>query len=447
MSHSDDGNYDDRLDYEAAIRDIREKERQLNERTQLLEGMMQTLANRLPIINKVESQTATSSTSPPMNVQPPMYNPQQSASPGTVTTNFSFPTTYPKSYLRDALELVPKYDGHNIPIWQFARACKRAKESVPLVDEALFVRMLRNKLTHHAYLAVEDEIHPTVEKFLDCLKQTFGPGRSSNYYRGQLSIAYKKQNEHILDYIGRIKDLKTAIIEGDQSNLGRPLSDPELTSIESFALEASLEGLPREYRIELRAEGYSSFTDACSKVVTINRRLEREELRYKNVRTSRDNVNFTPNVRIQQRDQSMTTAANGSAKLISDGTPKICGFCKKVGHLINECYKRQRYSNHDYQNNSNYSNNNNQPNNFSNNNYHQNNNSNQNNNQNNSLPQNTGNTVKASANGTTRGLWNSRSVTLIEGTQSPSTSFEATTEEYPPLSLNQQAFADQPHSC
>jgi len=107
-----------------------------------------------------------------------------------------------------ALELIPKYDGHNIPVWQFARACKRARDSIPFVDEAHLVHLIRNKLTGHAYLAVEDETHYTIEKFLDSLKKTFGTGRSSNYYRGQLSINYKKPNEHILDYIGRVKDLR-----------------------------------------------------------------------------------------------------------------------------------------------------------------------------------------------------------------------------------------------
>jgi len=37
-------------------------------------------------------------------------------------------------------------------------------------------------------LAMEDETHYTIEKFLDSLKKTFGTGNNSNYYRGQLSI-------------------------------------------------------------------------------------------------------------------------------------------------------------------------------------------------------------------------------------------------------------------
>lgn len=198
-----------RTDYEAALKEMREKEKELTKRIEMLENMLRNLTTTISTLFPVD-----------LNVSSPSFN---LSTPQLSSRNTEI--GYSKFYLRDTLEMVPKYDGHNIPVWQFARACKRARESVPLVDEAHFVRMLRNKLSNHAYLAVEDEIHPTIEKFLDFLKRTFGPGRNSNYYRGQLSKAYKKPGEHILDYIGRIKDLKTAIIEGDQTNLNRALSE------------------------------------------------------------------------------------------------------------------------------------------------------------------------------------------------------------------------------
>jgi len=165
---------------------------------------------------------------------------------------------YPKAYLRETLELVPKNDGHNIPVWQFARACKRAKESISLIDEAAFVKMLRNKFINHAYLAVEDEVHSIVEKFLDTLKRVFEPGRSANYYRGQLSIIFKKPNEHILDYIGKIKDLRTAIIKGDQTNLDRPLNDIEIMTIDSF-LKPSMKDSHVNIDLNLRPKDIVAF--------------------------------------------------------------------------------------------------------------------------------------------------------------------------------------------
>ena len=409
---------EDRVNYERAIKDMREKEKELTKRTEMLENMMRNLTSSFSASSPVEIATGSS----------PSFNFTSPASQSVPATNsFSQMMGYPKSYLRDALELVPKYDGHNIPVWQFARACKRAKESVPLVDEALFVRMLRNKLTHHAYLAVEDEIHPTVGRFLDSLKRTFGSGRSANYYRGQLSMAYKKPNEHILDYIGRIKDLKTAIIEGDQTNLNRSLSEIELASIESFTLEAFYEGLPREYRTELRAEGYNGFLDACSKVLVINRRLEREEARYKNVRTSRDNSAIANQPRILQRDPPVTS--NVPSSTLDAAGRKICGFCKNIGHLIHECRKRQYHERFGNNNNNNYINSNN-------------------NNSTNNLPsRNTGNHNEVSDNRAPRGHGKALSALCIGNTLSPSTSSEETTAQFQLSNSNLLPLGDQSPSC
>lgn len=445
---------EDRVSYEMALKEMREKETELCKRTEMLENMMRVLTNGFATSTPTEAPAGPNLTFSYPN------NPLQ------VTGNS-------KSYLRDALELVPKYDGHNIPVWQFARACKRAKESIPLIDEAHFVRMLRNKLSNHAYLAVEDEIHPTVEKFVDCLKRTFGSGRSSNYYRGQLSMAYKKQNEHILDYIGRIKDLRTAIIEGDQTNLDRSLNELEITSIDSFALEAFYEGLPREYRIELRAEGYNDFADACTKVLLINRRLEREEIRNKSTRNYRDN-SVPANSMRSQRD-NFTTSPNASPNPPTNGAQKICSFCKRIGHLIHECRKRQyrdEYNNNNNSNNNFHNNNYNRSNNFTNNpnnynnnqsnNYNRSNNSNnytnnsnnygsnpsninyRNTNYTNNIPlQNSGNHPQVSTNGATRGPNKALSANFMESNPGPSTSSEETMEEYHQSNSNPLHLEDQ----
>lgn len=430
--------------YETALEEMREKEKELTKRTEMLENMMRSLSNTFTISSPSEAPAAASSS---FNFSSPLV---QAAN---LTNSFTPSTNYPKSYLRDALELVPKYDGHNLPVWQFARACKRAKEAVPSVDEALFVRMLRNKLSHHAYLAVEDENHLTVEKFLDSLKRIFGSGRSSNYYRGQLSMAYKKPNEHILDYIGRVKDLRTAIVEGDQTNLDRTLNETELATIESFALEALYEGLPREYRTELRAEGYSSFQDACSKILVINKRLEREEARNRNTRNFRDNSLPSNATRIPQRDPP--NSSNGQSNHPDHGNQKICSYCKKFGHLVLECRKRQYDNNNSYRNFSNnnnnnqrYNNNNNYRNNDhnfrSNNNYRNNNNNYTNNNSGNHPPnQNSGNHNTVSVNGAPRGHSQAQPTNCMGGTPGPSTSSEETTEQYQLSSSNLHPSVDQ----
>lgn len=402
------------IKYEQALLDVKRKEGELTKCTMMFEDILKIFTEA--ISNARASATATSTPRAPGNAPPLNFSSPTGPSflateapPEFTTSNItalSGTSAYSKTYIRDALELVPKYDGHNIPVWQFARACKRAKESIGVVDEAVFVRMLRNKLSHHAYLAVEDETHLTVDKLLDALKRTFGPNRDSNYYRGQLSNAYKKPGEHILDYIGRIKDLRTAIIEGDQTNLNRSLTEAESSAIDAYALEAFYEGLPRDYRIELKAEGYSCLSDACSKTITIQKRLEREEARYRSGQNPRDRsaaIQGPPPVRVAQRDAPFVPSTqNTDRQTAVSGTPnitgqKICGYCKNFGHVINECRKRQYNENNSKARSTND-------------------------------PQRSGNRPEVSAGGTQRGLASTRPAFPLEYTPEPCTSSGRTTE-------------------
>lgn len=297
-------------------------------------------------------QTLISMTEPPKgSFQAPAQNIPE-FQPNTTNPFQPAGINYSNSSIRDALELVPKYDGHNIPVLQFARSCKRAKELVPLTNENHLVRLLRSKLVGHAYLAVEDEIHNTVDQLIDSLKRTFGPARTSNYYRGQLSINFKKPSEHILDYICRVKDLRNAIIEGDQMQFGRLLNNLEIEQIDSYTLESFFEGLPPEYRAEIRMETCRNLQETYNRAILINKRLERDRIRQHDNKAGPVRANLpsnqqkqTPRFNIIQPNRS-PLHINAPVNRTSQPTDpsfqsKICAYCKKFGHLISECRKRQ----------------------------------------------------------------------------------------------------------
>ena len=202
--------------------------------------------------------------------------------------------------------------------------------------------------------------------------------------------------------------MRTAIIEGDQTNFDRQLTELEIASVDALALESFYEGLPREYRVELKAEGYINFADACAKVITISKRLEREEARDRQARNSR----ATPSTNQTQLLNKNSNSQNNSNTLGST----VCGYCKRIGHLIHECRTRQYHINNNTGN--------------SNSSYNRNNNYNQDNNDNLASKAGTsGNEVKASAVGTSRGLGKPSPIHTVG--DHPHTSSEMTTETFP----------------
>ncbi|KYN40038.1 hypothetical protein ALC56_05565 [Trachymyrmex septentrionalis] len=205
-----------------------------------------------------------------------------------------------------------------IPI-QFARTCKRVKELAPLINENHLVRILRNKLTGHAYLAIEDEIRDTIDQLID-LKRNFGPGRNSNY----------------------LKDI--SIIEGNQTQFGRKLNSYEIEQIDT--LESFFEGLPPEYRAEMRMEEYLILSDVCnSKAILINKKLKRDRACQREIKINLTRTNSSttaekeaPQVSIMQPDRQPSI----NKPLLQ---VKICAYCTNFGHLISECRKRQYNNN------------------------------------------------------------------------------------------------------
>lgn len=95
----------------------------------------------------------------------------------------------------------------------------------------------------------------------------------------------------MLDYIGRLKELRACIIEGDQNLLNRTLTSVETSSIDSFALESFFEGLPPEYYSEICTERYTNLQEAYSKAILISERLERDEVRLRSYRSNNNNNN------------------------------------------------------------------------------------------------------------------------------------------------------------
>jgi len=112
-----------------------------------------------------------------------------------------------KVTFQEALETVPIYDGTNLTLSQFIRACRRARDVIPASSEQNLTRLLINKLRGRALSAVEDEPCDSIAELIDLLTIAFGTQKTINQYKGELSTIHLKPNEHILDYISRVKDL------------------------------------------------------------------------------------------------------------------------------------------------------------------------------------------------------------------------------------------------
>jgi len=303
----------------------------------------------------------------------------------------------PKVTFREATEAVPYFDGYNIPLQQFIRTCRRAREIVPPAAEVNLTKLLINKLRNRAYYAVEDEPCDTVTQLIDLLTKAFGTPKTIDQYRGELSTIHLKPHEHIIDFISRVKDIRTSILDIERRNKGH--LDPRFISeINGLTARSFCQGLPLEYRQQLKPEALQDYAEAfdSAKKISMQLELDRQRFEPRFVRENRDRgyyrsnpvgpplaqstprhrdyqqrqpnhprTNFPRENRTPQRDayrpeaqfQAVPSRENYSPRANAQefrantaeprentnngNTNKFCRYCKNSGHVIEECRKRQ----------------------------------------------------------------------------------------------------------
>lgn len=99
---------------------------------------------------------------------------------------------------------IPNYDEHKISIFQFSRACERARRLLSPNQEPQLVQLIINKLEGDAYQLTEGNEYYSVDDLIDKLETIFAPHKTVTQYRGELENIFKLPTESILKYAGRI---------------------------------------------------------------------------------------------------------------------------------------------------------------------------------------------------------------------------------------------------
>ena len=96
--------------------------------------------------------------------------------------------------IKDAVETVPIFDRTKTsrPMFQFIRACERARSMMPGQHESHLVKLLMNKLRGYAFLAVEDASVTTVNELENKLKNMYASAKTINEYRGELESVFQQ---------------------------------------------------------------------------------------------------------------------------------------------------------------------------------------------------------------------------------------------------------------
>jgi len=172
-----------------------------------------------------------------------------------------------------------------------------------------------------------------------------------------------KQNENIFDYISRVQELRTAIIDGE-SDLSGKIGERRKDAIEATTMHSFVNGLPSDLLVRVKLKHPRTFEESISTAIQLSKTIEAENIRKRtlfrpNFQPRADLPNNTSNAARQNPMNNNTNnrnyPSNGQATSqppfttppvkLTTGQPqqnyqtKICRYSKTPGHLIEECRK------------------------------------------------------------------------------------------------------------
>lgn len=262
------------------------------------------------------------------------------------------PASFPILKLKDVASNIPAYDGYKISVFQFARACERARDLLSSVQEPQLVQFIINKLEGDAYQVVEGNMYTRVVDLLDKLKAIFAPNKSIAQYRGELANTYKLPAETILKYAGRVKDLKFAILDGNRRQ-GKSISRTFIEEIDGEVLEAFINGLPSNIITRMEHRQITDLDVAIEWAVKISNNLEVEKLRERqsSQKTAPLLRSDIQNIESPHAEPPKSILKNPNTLIPrpwirplipgvpGPNSPDVCRYCKFPGHNISNCKK------------------------------------------------------------------------------------------------------------
>lgn len=221
--------------------------------------------------------------------------------------------------LSEIFSLIPEYDGDQILLNTFINACNCAHRMC-IEEQRIFLTLhIKNKLSGKAAQLINSRDVQTWVEIRHLLTVHFGDSRDLTSLIQDLQRIHQLPNESPLTFVSRLQTHNAKMYACiQQQNLSEEQKTAQEQLIESMSLNTLLTGLEPKLGQIIRA---SNPPDILTATIRIRRELQ---LSY----FEKQKFNKTSSVQNQPQNKK-------------SNFQKTCSYCKKSGHLINECRFRQ----------------------------------------------------------------------------------------------------------
>lgn len=284
--------------------------------------------------------------------------------------------------------LIPKsFDGNRTELYEFVSNCENAFKFAHNSQNEPLIAYVISKITGSAKAQLRDKEINDWKDLKELLIQLYADKKHYTQLMEDLNTIRQNFNESILSFHNRVDKLYTRIVNCISDN-DEGTRKARVQIIKELALQRFILHSQPEISRFLRSKNSNNLSDALTSALEEERALQiskssslgsRPSKFCKNCKTKTHNTqdcfkNKKFNVQLNKPSENSNTNNhsntnyNSNKNYKSNGNynssyqSKFCNYCKKNGHLIDDCFKRQRKnegnsSNQNINYNSNFSNN------------------------------------------------------------------------------------------
>lgn len=245
------------------------------------------------------------------------------------TINMAIPANQTVS-LKDAIKIIPEFDGSNISLGQFLDGCMEAKEMVEPAAERNLLRLIKTKIFGEARQSIADQSFNTVAELRDYLRTIYVSTKSIQQLIGELGREYQREGESVLSFANRIRGIGRKILENKKLT-AEGLTSSFRKSTEDNIAECFRQGLLPS--IEQRLGNSEDISEILKEAIQIEKRMEAQEtLRQPRLRVENLRKKFINACQLCKKE------GHGASECRTRN--KYCDHCKKPGHTVDQCFAR-----------------------------------------------------------------------------------------------------------
>ncbi|KAL7286465.1 hypothetical protein TKK_0019411 [Trichogramma kaykai] len=243
--------------------------------------------------------------------------------------------------LKDAIAIVPIFNKKELGLEDFLEMVDYANDLISPAEKPTFLKLVQSKIGSEARKALRDAEIDTLAKLKEHLRALYNSGLSVSSLQGLLAQQMQRENESVLAFANRIRDLGNQIIQAQECKGEVPEHFKESTK--KSQEESFRNGLLDEISVRLPAT--SDLTELIKeairveKAINVKREMRKRLEKYCSI-CKRTNHN-TENCR--QKLVAVITSGNtnnSQQKSQQESAKPQCDHCKKLGHTIDKCFKR-----------------------------------------------------------------------------------------------------------